>query len=47
MTVVVDIPCPNCGETRDVTKEGLATYRCGSCGTEFDQGDVEPESIEG
>lgn len=42
MTVVVDISCPFCGESDDVQKLDLSTYRCGECGEEFSQADVEP-----
>lgn len=42
MTVVIDIACPSCGNPTSVRKEGLGTYRCDNCGTEFDAEDVEP-----
>lgn len=41
MTVVVDIPCPDCGETKAIRKLGIAAYRCDECGCEFDQTDID------
>lgn len=42
MTVVVDIPCPACGETEAVRKVGIGQYECGACGTSFDDSQVRP-----
>lgn len=42
MTAVIDIDCPECGQTESVQKEGLATYVCRDCDIQFDQSDVEP-----
>jgi ribosomal protein L37AE/L43A len=42
VTAVIDIPCPDCDRIDAVRKEGLGTYRCGECGREFDQTDVQP-----
>lgn len=43
MTVVIDISCPECGQTQSVRKERLGTYRCIECDHTFDQADLEPE----
>ncbi|MFB6173719.1 MAG: hypothetical protein ABEI39_03675 [Halobacteriales archaeon] len=40
MTIVLDISCPECGQSEPVRKVGLATYRCTECGIEFDHEDV-------
>jgi ribosomal protein L37AE/L43A len=42
MTVVVDISCPECGETQAVRKVGIGRYECGECGATFDETQVEP-----
>lgn len=42
MTVVVDISCPECGETNTVRKVGIGRYVCGECGASFDQTEVQP-----
>ncbi|MFB6361791.1 MAG: hypothetical protein ABEH59_10790 [Halobacteriales archaeon] len=42
MTVVVDISCPECGETRAVRKVSIGRYRCEECGATFDQAAVDP-----
>ena len=42
MTVVVDIACPECGETRAVRKVGIGRYECTECGASFDQTEIEP-----
>ena len=42
MTVLVDISCPECGETRAVKKVSLDQYECGECGATFDQTAIDP-----
>jgi len=42
MTVLVDISCPECGETRAVKKVSLDQYECGECGAIFDQTAIDP-----
>lgn len=42
MTVVVDISCPECGETQSVRKVGIGRYECGACGATFDGTAVGP-----
>ena len=39
---VIDIACPSCGSTGSVRKVRIGTYRCTSCGHEFDHTDVDP-----
>lgn len=41
MTVVVDIACPECGETQAVRKVGIGRYECHACGTAFDATEVD------
>lgn len=40
MPTVHDIPCPACGETAPVHKEGIDAYRCTDCDRAFTIGDV-------
>lgn len=42
MTVVVDISCPECGETQAVRKVGIGRYECTECGATFDETEVQP-----
>lgn len=42
MTVVVDIACPECGETDAVRKIGIGRYECQECETRFDDTEVSP-----
>ncbi|WP_424019234.1 hypothetical protein ACOZ4N_07110 [Halorientalis pallida] len=42
MTLLVDIACPSCGRTRPVRKVAIGTYRCGDCGREFTEADIDP-----
>lgn len=42
MTVVVDIPCPECGDAQSVRKLGIGRYECEECGATFDADEVEP-----
>lgn len=44
MTVLVDISCPECGETRAVRKVSIGQYRCEECGATFDQSAVDPSA---
>jgi ribosomal protein L37AE/L43A len=42
MTVLVDISCPECGETRAVRKVSIGQYKCDECGATFDQTAIDP-----
>lgn len=42
MTVVVDISCPECGETEAVRKVAIGQYECDECGATFEHTEVEP-----
>lgn len=42
MTVVVDISCPECGESEAVRKVGIGRYACDECGARFDHTEVRP-----
>jgi ribosomal protein L37AE/L43A len=37
---VLDIACPDCGETENVEKEAVDRYRCRECGGRFTHEDV-------
>lgn len=42
MTVVIDIECPECGQSSPLQKVGIATYRCADCDTTFGRDEAEP-----
>ncbi|MFC4451551.1 hypothetical protein [Halorussus aquaticus] len=42
MTLLLDIPCPDCGRRRGVRKRGLGRYYCSNCDREFTQSEVLP-----
>lgn len=44
MTAVVDVSCPDCGETGTVAKVALGEYRCEDCGAEFGPEEVVPDA---
>lgn len=43
MTILVDISCPECGQTEPVRKLKIGQYRCTDCELDFTQTDIDLE----
>lgn len=40
MATIHDIPCPECGSTASVVKDGIDAYRCAECEVRFTIEDI-------